>query len=219
MCRCDALHSGDHACQFFSTFAELKGVTLPFLAGGLWTGEACIYVTHDQTVDDWYIELQAYGVDVQRHLDDGSLLIQPASEWRQTGEFRPIKKAREFWALIDSMLSRHSGVRLAGNFAWALEPAISVAQLCHWESTASLLYEGEAIRAICQYDLTLHSAAALHAALRTHPLVILGNQIFPNAMYEVPKILENEPELFHSDFERDSLDAILAELVLQPEVI
>jgi hypothetical protein len=133
-------------------------------------------------------------------------------EWRQTGEFNSIVKAREAWGLIERMRVAFTGVRIAGDAAWALEPPLSVDQLCHWEATANLVFKGEDVRVICQYDLSRHSAAAVHSAIRTHPIVILGGRSLSNPYYDAPRILEHEPRLNYSDADAGMVQDMLRRL-------
>jgi hypothetical protein len=121
-------------------------------------------------------------------------------------------QARKALALIGRLISSFNGLRIAGDAAWALSPELAVDQLCHWEATANLIYKGQEIRAICQYNLRNHSAAAVHSALRTHPLVILDGQVRPNPYYEAPRILENEPLLNNSNANAQDVDGMLGRI-------
>jgi hypothetical protein len=109
-------------------------------------------------------------------------------------------------------MANFKGLRIAGDAAWALRPELAVDQLCHWEATANLLYKGQEIRAICQYNLRDHSPGAVHSALRTHPLVILDGLVRPNPYYEAPKILENEPLLNNTNANAQDVEGMLSRL-------
>jgi hypothetical protein len=205
-----AIDRGSHACHLYETFGEQKEVVLSYFQEGLQNGEHCLYITADQSVDEWYLEFQAYGIDVQSELQRGSLNVINGEMWRQTGDFNSVVKARDAWRLIDGLLANFKGVRIAGDAAWALDPPLPVDQLCHWEATANMVYEGADARAICQYNLNRHSPAAIHSALRTHPIVILDGQSRANPYYEAPRILENEPHLNHSSDDPVMLESMIA---------
>jgi hypothetical protein len=212
------LEPGAHASHFFESFGQQKEVVLPFFKEGLANGEHCIYVTHEQSVDDWCFELQAYGIDVQAELERGSLAVITGDQWHAGGDFNSIVKARDAWQMFEAKLADFSGVRIAGDASWALEPALTADQLCHWEATVNLIYEGEPIRAICQYNLQRHTPAALHSALRTHPLAILAGRVYANPYYEAPRILENEPNLNASLADPAAVKDMLLRLAMQPEL-
>jgi hypothetical protein len=207
---------GSHACHFFETFGQQKEVVLPFVKDGLDNGEHCIYVTHDQSVDDWCFEFQGYGIDVRAEVERGSLLIITGEQWHAGGDFNSIVKAREAWQMFEARLATFSGVRIAGDAGWALEPALRAEELCHWEATASLIYEGEPIRAICQYNLTQHTPASLHAGLRTHKLAIIDGRAYANPYCEADRILENEPLLNASSADAPTVKDMLVRLTMQP---
>jgi hypothetical protein len=214
-----AFEPGAHACHFFDSFGQQKEVVLPFFKDGLENGEYCLYVTHDQSVDDWCFEFQAFGIDVQAEVERGSLAIITGDQWHDGGAFNSIVKAREAWQMFEAKLADFSGVRIAGDASWALEPALRADQLCHWEATANLIYEGEAIRAICQYNLQKHAPAALHSALRTHRLAILDGRGYANPYFEADRILENEPNLNESPADAATVKDMLVRLAMQPQLI
>jgi hypothetical protein len=109
-----------------------------------------------------------------------------------------------------------SGLRIASDARWALKPELPADQLCHWEATADLIYKGEGIRAICQYNLHEHAPEAIHSALRTHAIVILDGRYYSNPYYEAPLILEREPHLNHSHGDARLIGEMLARLGAGP---
>jgi len=188
-----SFHRGAHVCHLFDSLSDQKAIALPFLEEGLRLNEACLYVTGRQPVDDWLFELQAYGVDVKRELNREALEVVPGAEYRKPEGFSSIAKAQELLRFISSRLGAFAGVRIAGDVGWAISPALPSDQVCHWEATGNLVFEGQAVQAICQYDVTVDSPALIHSALRTHPQVIFGRRLYLNPFYEAPFILENEP--------------------------
>jgi chemotaxis family two-component system sensor kinase Cph1 len=206
------LPRGGHACHFFKGPGEQKAVMLPFFREGLENGEHCIYVTTHRSVEDWYLELQAYGVDVPSALESGALQIIEKDVWRPPGDFKPLVKAREVLGLIESLLQDFKGVRIAGDAAWALNPDMPMDQLCHWEATANLVYEGQDVRAICEYNLEEQSPAAIHTALKTHRLAVIDGRLRENPFCEAPRLLEMEPDLYGSDADAEMADELLTQL-------
>lgn len=207
-----SLSPGEHVCHFFEGFADQKAVTLPFLREGLENDEHCIFIPNEKPVDDWLMEFQAYGIDVVHEVKRGALRILGKEAWRQPGDFNAIVKARETLGMFDEVLARFPGIRIAGDAAWALNPELPVEQLCHWEATANLVYEGLPVRAVCQYKLSAHSPQALHTALRTHASVVLNGRCLPNDYFEAARILQNEPNDFGSTADAADIDEMLGHL-------
>ena len=208
-----AFDRGAHACLLYNTSNEQKEVVLPFVRDGLRNGEQCIYVADEQPVDEWRFELQAYGIDVQTELTNGSLVVCSGESWRQPGDFNSIANARRGWAMMEQAFERFRGIRLVIDAGWMLEPPVAVESLCHWEATINPLIEGgREARVICQYNLSRHSAPAVHSALRTHPILLLDGRQRTNPYYEAPLILEREPELNRSDVDAGTIDEMVSKL-------
>lgn len=189
------LGPGTHVCHIYSGFHEQRDVVVEFFQDGLRLGEHCLYITSKQTPEEWHLLFEAHGIDVEQVLEKGLLSVIDGAVWRQVGDMNSIVKAREALGLIEGLLAKFPGVRIAGDAAWALNPVLAVDQLCHVEATLNLVYEGWNVRTICQYELEGHSPAAINAALRTHPYAILDGRLIQNNFYEAPEILANEPTL------------------------
>ena len=188
-----SFNRGIHVAHFFTSFSEQKEVALPFLSEGLRHAEHCLLTVCDHSPDDWYLELQAYGVDVASERQRGALLVLDEGQTRSPGEFNSIRLARDLWRVIQDLLTRFAGVRLAREVPWQGDGMLAVDHLCQMEAAGSLLFEDADVRALCQYDLTKHPPAVVHTALRTHSVVIAGRKMQANPFYEVKSILANEP--------------------------
>jgi chemotaxis family two-component system sensor kinase Cph1 len=202
------LSRGAHVCHLFESRDEQREVTLRFIEEGLGRGEYCLHVTSDPSVDDWFNALQASGIDVVTERLRGALEVLPALDWYLATDFGSITHARRLWRTIESKLMHFAGVRRTADMRWTVDN-LAADELCHWEATANVVLEDAEVRAICQYDLGYHSPAEIHAALRTHPVVIYDGRPQPNPYYEAPAILANEPFLNASDAESATIEAML----------
>jgi len=75
-----------------------------------------------------------------------------------------------------------------------------------------VVFDGLPIQVFCQYDLNRHSAAEIHAALRTHSLVRLDDRTMQNPYDEADLILANEPRLNEPDGNSASVEMMLEAL-------
>ena len=132
-----------------------------------------------------------------------------ALEWYQKTDFRSVTQARRLWEMIESKLDHFPAIRLAADMRWTRE-YLPTPELCHWEATANLIFEDVDVGAICQYGLDYHSPAEIHAALRTHPVVMYAGRARPNPFYEAPTILANEPFLNASYADAATVEAMLS---------
>jgi hypothetical protein len=205
------LTRGAHVCHFTEDSNDAKAVVLPFIRQGLLCNEFCLFVTGEDSPDDWCFELQAYGVDVATELGLGRLRIIDKKEWRRPrADYRSLTQARKAFRLVP--WTRFHGARIVFDAGWSLHPELPSHELCHWEATSTLLYEGLPVRVMCQYDLKKHSDRALDSALRTHPFVLTEGAIIANPYCEAEQILEFEPMLNYSSASRVEVAAMLADL-------
>ena len=210
---CRPIDLGTHVCQLYRSEDDLKEVTLPFLRDGLSIGEHCLYVADGIGVDEWYRELQEYGVDVLTARETGALAIISSHAWRALSHGgSSLAMARDILALVDEQLDTFPALRIAGDVAWGTEPAIAADLLCHWEATANVVFEGLPVRVICQYDLGRYEPSFIEAALRTHPVVLYKGRRVRNPHYEAQMILEQEPMLNGCSSDAESVHHMLSQL-------
>jgi hypothetical protein len=202
-----ALGGGDHACHLFTNGDEQLQVVLQFCEDGWRLNQCCLLTAAEATAENWRLELRARGA-VQEELESSPLLIKAVRA--PSNDFNAVNQARDLWRMIQPLLDRFEGVGLLREQPWQAELALRVEDLCHFELTKGLLFQDTDVRSICQYDLTNHSPAAIHTALRTHPLVIFEGKTHENPFYDGPAILEQEPFSFGSDADAAQVDHMLA---------
>ena len=202
-----SLPLGAHACHLFRTTGEQKQVLLPFCRDAVERNEFCSLTAAAETIDDWHLELQAYGIDVQKERERGALLVKAIAASK---DFNAVRQGRSLWRMVRPMLERFSGVRLLREQPWSDDLALTTEDLCHFELTKNLLFEGTDVRSVCQFDLRNHGPQAIHTALRTHPLVILDGKLLDNPFYDGPAILKQEPAAFSSTANALDVERMLA---------
>jgi PAS domain-containing protein len=191
-----SLKDGDHLCLFYDKDpAEQMPALIPFIQDGLAKDEQFTYVADDQTVDELAERLKQSGIDVGKEVNRGALKLWTRREWRQPGRLSSESKSRQVLALIsEAANSGFRGSRFAVEMTWPMGQDIDVADLEHWEATLNNIFvPGFRGRITCQYNRSRLSPEALVAGLRTHPLAILADEVFPNWFYEAPLILDDTP--------------------------
>jgi chemotaxis family two-component system sensor kinase Cph1 len=202
------LHPGAHVCHLYTNLADQKQVVLPFCRDGLQRNEHCLLTAAQDSADEWFLELQAFGIDVQEMRDSGSLVIKAVRP--PPPQFNAVKQTRDLWRMVEPLLARFDAVRLLREVTWSPELALQIQDLCHFEAAKDLLFADTPVRSICQYDLAQHPPAAIHTALRTHPLLILDGSLHENPFYEAHAILAMEPLAFASDADATTVERLLA---------
>lgn len=89
---------------------------------------------------------------------------------------------------------------------WALGPDISGERIRDWEATINQIFTpGFPARIICQYSRSRLTPDVVESSLSTHPLAIIGNDVYPNHFYETPPILDGKTK-------RGKLDWMISQL-------
>jgi PAS domain S-box-containing protein len=187
------LQNGDHLCLLYENPAEQLPALLPLIQQGLTHDEQFIYVADDQSVRALSDRLWENGIDVDKEIGAGRLILWTPEEWRLPGELSSEQKAGQLTHLIQEALrSGFSGICFAVDMTWTLGPDISPQRLAHWEATINAILTPQMpARIICQYNRSQLSPEAILAALHTHPTAILDNGICVNAFYQAPLILRH----------------------------
>ena len=195
------LRQGDHACSFYQTAAEQMAVVVPFVKEGLARGEGCVYIADDRTVEEVTEALLTAGADVGREQKCGALLFSCKWDWRNSGEFDIDMMAAGVKTLVDQALAPGlPGLWVAVEMTWTLEPDIDPRTLAQWESHWNELIAGMPVVLLCQYNRQRITPAAIRWELRTHPLVICNDQVYPNLYYEPPDLFL-DPEAYEQRVE------------------
>lgn len=197
------LQQGDHLCMIYERDpAEQMPALIPFIKQGLASGERCIYIADDQTVEEVAQALKENGIDIDREVEQGALLLWTRAEWRQPGDLDSEKKAAQVKHFIDAARAAgFSGIRFAVEMTWTLGPNISAERLRHWEATINKIFvPGFPGKIICQYSRSRISPEVVLTSLSTHPLAIIGQTVHQNFFYEAPLILGGPSETGRLDW-------------------
>ncbi|MCG3111063.1 MAG: PAS domain S-box protein [Candidatus Manganitrophus sp. SB1] len=202
------LQPGDHLCLIYDKDpSEQMPALILFIKQGLEQGEQCAYIADDQTVDQVTRALEESGIEVSKELKRGALLLWTRAEWRPPEECDSDKKTLQVRHFIDAALSAgFTGIRFAVEMTWALGPDISGEKIRDWEATINQIFTpGFPARIICQYSRSRLTPDVVESSLSTHPLAIIGNDVYPNHFYEIPPILDGKTK-------RGKLDWMISQL-------
>lgn len=179
----------------------------PYVRQGLADGERCIYIADDQTVGEVARALEADGIDVTKESERGALVLWTRKDWRQPGDLDSDRKAAQVREFVDAAFAAgFKGIRFAVEMTWTLGPDIGPERLKHWEATINRIFiPGFPGRIICQYSRSRLSPAVVETSLCTHPLAIIGSQVYPNPFYEAPLILDGSSEADRLDWKLSQL--------------
>ncbi|MDB5340711.1 MAG: hypothetical protein JWN70_6330 [Planctomycetaceae bacterium] len=185
------LKHGDHICSIYENAAEQLAVIVPFIIEGINQGARCLYIADERTIEEVAQSLSAAGVNIEHERRRGALRLQTSQEiFLRTGEFVPQAMSDVVHqAEVEALADGFSGLRLAGEMTWALEADPDCDRLIEFEALFDHLLTNSKSVVLCQYNHSRFDAPCIHDVVRTHPLVILGDQICPNPYYELPEMV------------------------------
>jgi signal transduction histidine kinase len=217
------LQPGDHLCCIYQSEDEHRAVLTPFLRQGLERGEKVIYIADTNTMQTiWGYLSQNSGptLDVEAYLGRGQLLFLTHQDaYTRGGVFDPqvtitlLRKEME-----QALAEGYPALRATGEMTWALRDVPGSERLIEYETRLNRFFPGSRCTTICQYDRRRFPAKLLLDVLRTHPIAVIGTEIYGNSYYVPPDtLLSSDPaeiELerwIHSLAERQQAEGALQE--------
>jgi signal transduction histidine kinase len=191
----DVVRPGDHLCAIFDDPDHHLVVVAAYLIDGITRGE-CVLYAGDPTLTEPLLEaLTAGGVDVTSERARGALRFAPAAATPACGV--DASNGSAIRGMLTELLAAASNAGLRGA-RFVCEPT----GLCALPHLVAPLLEGETrlneflpahpAAGLCVYNRQVWPAAVIHAALRTHPMAIIGDRLCEtNPFYERPDLLRD----------------------------
>ncbi len=183
------LKAGDHLCCLYASEQEHRALLSPFLRQGLERHEKVFYIVDDHTAGQILAYLSADGVEVNQYLQRGQLVVLSSDEaYMHAGAFEPERMI----ALLRSETDRaagegYSALRVTGEMSWALKGVPGSERIVEYEAKLNTFFPGSQCLAICQYDRRKFGPSVLLDVLATHPLAVIGTEVYDNFYYMPPQ--------------------------------
>jgi PAS domain S-box-containing protein len=185
------LGPGTHVCFLYETEDQLRAVLTSFIREGLEKNEKVICIedaAHSETpLEGLCSEIP----NMRAGLETGQVTLLRADEtYLRSGVFDP----DEMIALLNgytegALADGYAGLRVTGEMTWALRDLPGADRLLEYEARLNDFFPGSRCLALCQYPVTRFPAPLLLDALRTHPQVMIGTEVYDNPHYVPPSIL------------------------------
>ncbi len=187
------LRHGDHTCLVYESEEEQLRALVPFIAEGLRRGECCYFTGNERSIGQVASALRGAGVEADREQKRGALsLSTPKESYLKTGRFDMEEQFGQFAAMIDQVRGDgFGGLRHAGQMDWAIEHEQDPETLIEYEAKLNDIVPGLRLTGLCQYDRRRFPSEIIRDAIRTHPVVVLRDEVCPNHLYEPPELFLN----------------------------
>ncbi len=183
------LKPGNHLCCIYETEEEHRAVITPFLRRGLEKGEKVLYIVDSRTAETILEYLREDGMDVESFLSKGQLVILTSDEaYMREAAFDPDAMIALLRSETEKALDEgYSALRVTGEMTWALKGLPGSEKLMEYEAKLNKFFPGSQCMAICQYDMRRFDPLVLLDVLNTHPIAVIGTEIFDNFYYMPPE--------------------------------
>ena len=188
------LEEGMHICTFFRTSAEKYRVLMPFIREGMEQGDRAFHIVNPSLRSEHAQCMAEAGIDTARAEVEGQLEIIGWDEtYVRDGSFNHSAMLSLLPTLLNKGRTRgFLTTRFIADVAWVLNSLGALDQLLEYECRVNLVLPKAADIVICSYDLDKVDAAMVVAAMRTHPVVLIGGIVQRNPFYVPPEELLKE---------------------------
>lgn len=188
----------EHICLLYRDQEEGLLSACEFVQHGLEQGDQCVYVADDNTSEEVTAMLSMRGVDTERAISSGQLIIVTKQEsYLKEGSFDPDTTINFFAAAADDALkANYRGVRGAAEMTWQLGGDPGTERLLEYESKMNdQLFPKHSVLGMCQFNVRRFSPEMLKEILFTHPVVVVGGLVCQNLYYTPPGEYHPRPSI------------------------
>src|ERR1700733_7681230 len=131
-----SFRKGDHICFVYQDAEEQLSTASPFVQIGLARGERCLCVLPNARLDGLFSWLDDHGVDTQKELSRGALMVATPGEAYLKGNgfdrHQMVKLLDD--AMHESLRLGFSGFRGTGDLTWAVSDDNACGQMAEYEA-------------------------------------------------------------------------------------
>jgi signal transduction histidine kinase len=184
------LRASGHLCFPYESEDERRRTLIAFVREGLERHERCLYVGLPDDQSDFVTALRAAGVEVERALGCGALVLATQAEtYLRSGRFEPEDALALLTELTDRALADgFAGLRATGEASGPtpddLWPLVMRYEALVNERLGRLPFLG-----LCRFSAASLAPERMQDVLRTHPLALVRGEVCANPFYERPEVV------------------------------
>jgi len=177
---------GDHICAIFDDPGQQMEVMVPFVVTGLRAEQRCAWIAPEVAAEGFRKRLAAAGGNLPTLEASGQLVvISDVGFYLHKGLFEPARTMDLLLALLQEGVEQgYPAMRVATDVSTLTRERMDSEMWQAFESQVTARVVGRSLVKVCQYLRRQISGEIVVAALRTHPLVILGDAMAENPFYD-----------------------------------
>ncbi len=181
---------GTHLCCIYRDEEEQLSALSPFIFLGIKRNEKCLYVVDDRTKKEVIEGFKDLGFDVESFIESGQFEFMTKSEsYLKDGYFDPGKMIDLLEECKEKALEEgYSGLRVTGEMTWFFTDVPGVERLMEYEKKLNEFLPEQKIIALCQYNEKKFEPEILVDVIRSHPKVLIYDQLHENSYYMPPQL-------------------------------
>ncbi len=183
---------GTHMCCIYRDKEEQLSALSSFMSLGIERNEKCLYIVDDRTKTEVIEAFEKLDFDVEKFIKSNQFEFLTKSEtYLKDGYFDPdemielLDKAQE-----QALNEGYVGLRVAGEMTWVFSEVPGVENLMEYETKLNEFLPDQKIIAICQYNEERFTPETLVDVIRTHPKVLIYDDLHENLFYMPPKVFK-----------------------------
>ena len=188
------LQPGDHLCAIFENDGEHRAIVTHFVRQGIGRNESVAYVADDRSIDTILGYLADDGLDVERLQKSGQLSIiisrdgcAPGGRWDSDSMIALLRRETQ-----RATNNGYAALRITAEMTDSLQGPAGDACLIEYEARLNEYFRDAPCLAMCQYDHRKTSPSMLLDVLKSHPIVVIGSELYENHYYVPPEKLLGE---------------------------
>jgi signal transduction histidine kinase len=128
-------------------------------------------------------------VEVAQYLQRGQLTVLSSDNaYMPAGRFEPERMIALLRSETERAVEeRYKALRVTGEMSWALKGLPGSERIVEYEAKLNTFFPGSQCLAICQYDRRRFDPRVLLEVLETHPLAVIGTEVYENFYYMPPQ--------------------------------
>lgn len=178
-----------HVCAFFSSTEDEYRVMMPFVREGLMRGDRAVHFVQGRS-DDHVGRLQRGGIDVDAARNCRQLeILRSEDMYTPNGTFSGTRMLDHIQRVLNEATQLGFGLtRLWAHAEFLCADGTDIQEFVEYETRLNYVLSRYSDPVVCVYDLSKTSAHVAFDALRTHPMMIVGDVLQENPYFVSPDL-------------------------------